>query len=55
MKFYEIYFRSKDWVVYCGDVASEDLAMEEVRILSLEFPDNQYWYEEVIAGDDEDE
>lgn len=57
--FYEIYYRTTPTgcadsiTVYCGDVSTEHEAVEEVRMLSLEFPDNEYWYEGVLEGCDE--
>lgn len=54
--FYEIYYRTTPTgctdsiTVYCGDVSTEHEAVEEVRMLSLEFPDNEYWYEGVLEG-----
>lgn len=54
--FYEIYYRTtpigcQEYVtVYCGDVSTEHEAVEEVRMLSLEFPEYEYWYEGVLEG-----
>lgn len=56
LMFYEIYYRTlptgcqESVTVYCGDESTEDEAIEEVRMLSLEFPDNEYWYEGVLEG-----
>jgi len=48
MTFYEIYYRGPDnIVVYCGDISSEQLVIEEVTILGIEWPCNTYWYEAV--------
>lgn len=50
MTFYEIYYRGPDnIVVYCGDVSSESLAIDEITLLGIEFPSNQYWYEAIEA------
>lgn len=54
--FYEIYYRTTPTgctdsiTVYCGDVSTEHEAIDDVRMLSLEFPDNEYWYEGVLEG-----
>lgn len=46
MNFYEIYYRNKSgWLAYCGDVDTEQEAIEECKLLGCEFPENEYFYE----------
>jgi hypothetical protein len=49
--FYEIYYRTANEVhpVYCGDVATETEARDECFKLSIEFPQNYYFYESVVV------
>ena len=43
---YEIYYENIHGIILCSDHIRDELeAVEEIRILSLEFPDNSYWYE----------
>lgn len=46
-KIYEIYYENSCGdIILCSDnIRDEFEATEEIRILSLEFPDNSYWYE----------
>ena len=50
---YEIYYENVEGIILCSDHIRDELeAEEEIRKLSLEYPDNSYWYE-VIYEDEQ--
>lgn len=44
---YEIYYKNRDKeIVLCSDhIRDETEALEELRKLGIEFPENGYWFE----------
>lgn len=44
---YEIYYENKQGdVIFCSDsITTEMGAREEIRQLSIEFPEHEYWWE----------
>lgn len=52
MFIYEIYYETQGGtVVYCQDTDCELDAIDEIRKLTIEFPQNYYWYEAVLGED----
>lgn len=47
----ELVYESGGDIFYCGDYESLEEAVLEMNRLSIEFPQNDYWYE--ITYDDE--
>lgn len=52
---YEIYYENKAGeVVFCSDFITTEMdAREEIRQLSIEFPEHDYWWEcvEILEGE----
>lgn len=46
MTIYELYYETKDGtIVLCGELTSLDEVEQEKNMLSIEFPNNQYFWE----------
>lgn len=50
---YEIYYENKQGdVVFCSDCITTEMgAREEIRQLSIEFPEHEYWWEAIYEDE----
>lgn len=49
---YELHYEKPNGdVIFCGTLSSEEEVLQEIRLLSVEFPEYDYWYDIVDDGD----
>lgn len=50
---YELHYEKPNGdVIFCGTLSSENEVLQEIRQLSIEFPEYDYWYDIVDDGEE---